>query len=53
MGGFVIVESAAPEVKHGLDVWGHVPGGTDVMRRLKAELDPQGIMNPGRYVGGL
>jgi len=53
LGGFAMVESCSPEVKHGLDVWGDVPGGLDVMRRLKAELDPAGTLNPGRYVGGL
>lgn len=53
LGGSAIVESAAPEVKRGLDVWGNVPGGQDVMQRLKAELDPNGILNPGRFAGGL
>ncbi|MDP3062859.1 MAG: FAD-binding oxidoreductase [Chloroflexota bacterium] len=53
LGGYAVVESCPPEVKQGLDVWGDVPGGLEVMRRLKAELDPLGTLNPGRYVGGL
>lgn len=32
--------------------WG-TPTGIDVMRRIKAEFDPTGILNPGRFVDGL
>jgi FAD/FMN-containing dehydrogenase len=29
----------------------HAPaGGADVMQRIKAEFDPQGRLNPGRFV---
>jgi glycolate oxidase FAD binding subunit len=37
-----------------VDVWG--PTGDAelaVMRRLKLEFDPTGVLNPGRFVGGL
>jgi glycolate oxidase FAD binding subunit len=51
--GTCVVEHAPPAVKGGLDVWGDVGPALDVMRRLKAELDPAGILNPGRYVGGI
>lgn len=53
LGGTCVVEQAPPAVKPTLDVWGDAGPALDVMRRLKAELDPHGILNPGRYVGGI
>jgi MFS family permease len=51
--GYAVLEACAPETKRRLDVWG--PVGTDfrLMERIKREFDPTGILNPGRYVGGL
>ena len=51
--GTCVVEHAPPDALPGLDVWGVVGGGLEPMRRLKQELDPAGILNPGRYVGGI
>ena len=51
--GAWVVERCLPELKQGLDVWGPPPPGLEIMRRLKLELDPHGILNPGRFVGGL
>lgn len=51
LGAQVIVESRSGH--DGVDAWGPVPDGFDVMRQLKEQYDPQGILNPGRYVGGL
>jgi len=53
LGGYLVVERCSPEVKQGLDVWGGVPGGVEVMRRIKKELDPKGVFNPGRFVEGI
>ena len=36
-----------------LRVWGAVPAGFDRMRELKQRFDPNGTLNPGRFVGGL
>jgi len=48
------VERAPVELKHAADVWGPVPEpALAVMKRLKAEFDPRGILNRGRFVGGL
>ncbi len=52
--GSCVVEHAPAAIKAGLDVWGEVPGpALGAMRRLKAELDPRGVLSPGRYVGGI
>jgi glycolate oxidase FAD binding subunit len=53
-GGSLVVERAPVELKRAADVWGPIPApALTVMKRLKAEFDPRGILNPGRFVGGL
>ena len=53
-GGSLVVERAPRAVKDTVDVWGPVaPDALAIMRRLKAQFDPAGILNPGRFVGGL
>ena len=53
-GGSLVVERAPRAVKDTVDVWGPIaPEPLAIMRRLKAEFDPAGILNPGRFVGGL
>jgi glycolate oxidase FAD binding subunit len=52
--GSVIVERAPREVREAVDPWGPVADGAlDLMRALKTEFDPRGVLNPGRFVGGL
>jgi glycolate oxidase FAD binding subunit len=51
--GTCVVEHTPPEAMASLDVWGDVGPPLDAMRRLKQELDPAGILNPGRFVGGI
>ena len=53
LGATCVVEHAPVETKPALDAWGDVGPALDAMRRLKAELDPGGVLNPGRYVGGI
>jgi glycolate oxidase FAD binding subunit len=53
LGATCVVEYAPPATKPELDVWGDVGPALEPMRRLKAEMDPKGILNPGRYVGGI
>ncbi len=36
-----------------LAVWGAQPEGLERMRQIKQQFDPDGILNPGRFVGGL
>jgi glycolate dehydrogenase FAD-binding subunit len=51
--GSVVVERCPLAVKRELDVLGEVPDSFEIMRRLKSQLDPAGIMNPGRFLGRL
>jgi glycolate oxidase FAD binding subunit len=53
LGAGAVVEHAPAGVKAALDVWGDVGPALGVMRALKAELDPRGVLNPGRFVGGI
>lgn len=53
LGGFLVVQDATPPVHAQIDVWGAPADGLGVMQRLKAAFDPKGILNPGRFVGGI
>jgi glycolate oxidase FAD binding subunit len=52
-GGNLIVEQAPTAVKEKVSVWGQTRSDAVVVRRIKEQLDPAGIMNPGRYVAGV
>jgi glycolate oxidase FAD binding subunit len=51
--GSLVLEAAPVALKRALDAWGRLRDGVAVTRRLKAELDPETVMNPGRFVGGI
>jgi glycolate oxidase FAD binding subunit len=51
--GNLIVEAAPAALKERVCVWGRPQGDTVVMRRLKEQIDPAGVLNPGRFVGGI
>jgi len=50
-GSLVIVQQ--PPGEAALDAWGSPGDALPVMRALKQQLDPRGILNPGRFVGGI
>jgi len=52
-GGHAVIERASPAVKDGIDVWGYDAPALEIMRRIKREFDPKGLLNPGRFVGGI
>lgn len=50
IGGYVVVEDASPALRPALDIWGPPPPTLELMRSLKAQWDPAGILNAGRYL---
>jgi glycolate oxidase FAD binding subunit len=50
--GSAVVLHAPEEVRAAVDVWGPVPG-LALMRAIKDQFDPQHLMAPGRFVGGI
>jgi glycolate oxidase FAD binding subunit len=51
--GSLVLQAAPAALKAHLDAWGKPGEAFEVMRRLKADIDPQGLCNPGRFLGGL
>lgn len=51
--GFVIVDEAPESYKRTIDIFGSTRGDIEIMRRLKREFDPAGILGPGRFLGRL
>jgi len=53
-GGSVVVERGPRELRARVDPWGPVDAEVlGVMRGLKTRFDPTGVLNRGRFVGGL
>jgi glycolate oxidase FAD binding subunit len=51
--GYAMIEDAPDCLRPVLELWGAPPPTLPLMRALKVQWDPQGILNRGRYVGGL
>jgi glycolate oxidase FAD binding subunit len=51
--GNLIVTAAPPELKSDLPVWGTPRDDFVLMQRVKEQMDPNRLLNPGRFVGGL
>ena len=52
-GGFLTILQAPKALKRQLDVWGYTGNSLQIMRRLKQQFDPESLLSPGRFVGGL
>lgn len=48
---FMVIDAAPPAVKQQLDVFGPPRSDIEIMRRLKADFDPQRTLAPGRFMG--
>jgi FAD/FMN-containing dehydrogenase len=47
-GGSLVIERAPVEIKQSLDSWGGLGSATELMKRVKLQLDPDRILSPGR-----
>jgi len=52
-GGHALLEWAPLAVKERMAVWDEPGPASRIMTALKQRLDPRGILNPGRFVGGI
>jgi hypothetical protein len=46
-----VIESCPPELKADRDLFGAAPASLPLMRAMKAQLDPNDVLSPGRFVG--
>ena len=53
LGGTLAILHCPPAVKKDIEVWGSTGDAQALMRRVKEQLDPNGTLNPGRFVGGI
>ena len=51
--GHAMIFAAPSALKHGWEVWGESPPTLSLMRRIKQQFDPQDLLNPGRFLGGI
>ncbi|NJM63037.1 MAG: FAD-binding oxidoreductase [Oscillatoriales cyanobacterium RU_3_3] len=52
-GGFLTVLTGPIELKQKLDVWGYNGSAIDLIRKIKHQFDPDNILSPNRFVGGI
>ena len=52
-GGSLAILRCPLEIKSKMDVWGSAGDALALMRNIKAQFDPTGVLNPGRFIGGI
>jgi glycolate oxidase FAD binding subunit len=52
-GGHAVLTRAPLAVKALVPVWGDTGPAGRIMQRIKAQLDPHNVLNPGRFVAGI
>jgi glycolate oxidase FAD binding subunit len=53
LGGTLVIELCPVALKSQVDVWGEGGDDLDAMRKMKGAWDPQQILSPGRFLGGI
>ncbi len=53
LGGHLTIQRAPRALRERVDVWGPTRSDFVIMQKLKRELDSNGVLNPGRFVGGI
>jgi FAD/FMN-containing dehydrogenase len=48
-----VLLKGTPTLRQKVDVWGSVGTSLPLMKRIKEQFDPCGILNCGRFVGGI
>lgn len=52
-GGQLLALRTPADIRDQLDTWGDMGATARLMRELKNRFDPQGLLSPGRFVGGI
>jgi glycolate oxidase FAD binding subunit len=52
-GGYAVVQHAPLALRRELDVWGEKPAYFSLIEGIKQAIDPQKMLNPKRFVGGI
>jgi len=52
-GGSLVLLRCPLEIKSKTDVWGSAGDALTLMKDIKAQFDPTGVLNPGRFIGGI
>jgi glycolate oxidase FAD binding subunit len=53
LGGSLVIHELPVEMRGNVDVWGPPPPAFALMKRVKDRFDPDGRLNPGRFIGGM
>ena len=53
LAGSLVVENAPNEIRNEFDAWGDFGSAAELMKRVKAQLDPQNSLSPGRFARGI
>jgi len=51
--GNLVIEASPSSIKKKVDPWGKSRNDALMMRRIKKQIDPGGILNPGRFLAGI
>lgn len=53
LGGYLSILQAPLELKQSIDIWGYPGNALPLMKRVKHHFDPEHLLSPHRFVGGI